>query len=247
MGYVTDQDGIMTRYLREQQNWDEHLNKTKSFILSAFSNKPGGKLAVLGSGWLLDLPLEALTQKFDKIILVDVRHPAQVVKKAEKYKNVKLFETDLTGGGIDFCWERRKARDEHLSKYFLDEFEPEQPALPLEPDAFISLNILNQLDILLVDYLKKRNGRITESEITRFRKKIQQFHIDWITAKPGCLITDVLELNEDETGKTEQHELVFANLPGHDHTEEWTWNFDLSGKYHNGFKTSMKVKAFAWS
>lgn len=236
----------MNRYLREQENWQEHLDNTKQFIINSFQDKNIKSLAVLGSGWLLDLPLKELSEKFKKIVLVDVYHPPQIVKKTAPYKNITLFETDISGGGIKFCWELRKAKGEHFSKYILDEFKPQRPTLPFTTDAYISLNLLNQLDILLVDYLKKKNVRIVGVEIKRFRKTIQQFHINWITKNPGCLITDMAELNQENEQPVKEQKLVYVDLPKSNRTKEWIWDFDLSETYRTGLKTKMKVKAVEW-
>jgi hypothetical protein len=246
MGFITDQAGIMNRYLREQEHWETHLQNTKQFILDCFDGKSISHLAVLGSGWLLDLPLNELSEKFDKITLADVHHPAQIVKKTAQYKNISLVETDLSGGGMEFCWGLRKAKGEHFSKYFLEDFDPQKPKIPGKPDAFISLNLLNQLDILLVDYLKKKNGRITGGEIKKFRKAVQEFHLDWITKKPGCLVTDVQETILNSDGTTDEKKLIYADLPKAIRSSEWTWDFDLSGIYHEASETRMKVQALEW-
>jgi hypothetical protein len=245
MSYISDQEGIMNRYLREQNNWESHLQNTKHFILNAFAGKEIKTLAVLGSGWLLDLPLDELSAKYTNILLVDVHHPPQIIKKTESYSNVTLFETDLSGGGIEFCWDLRKAKDEHFSKYILDDFKPHQPELPFKPDAFVSLNLLNQLDILLIEFLKRKSVRIVDTEIKKFRKTIQQFHLKWITKKPGCLITDIRELNNGEEEQTEQ-KLVYVDLPKPTRSEEWIWDFDLSKTYRTGMETRMKVRAVEW-
>jgi hypothetical protein len=246
MKFISDQEGIMNRYLREEDNWSTHLKNTKHFILDSLQEKEIKSVAILGSGWLLDLPLKELSERFKKILLVDVYHPPQIIKKVDKYKNVTLFETDLTGGGIKYCWDLRKQKDEHFSKYILDEFKAKKPNFPFSPDAFISLNILNQLDILLVDYLSKKNGGISEIEFTRFRKNIQQFHLDWITKKPGCLISDMAELNSEPKSQQSEKKLVHVNLPKAKRKEEWTWDFDLSKKYRKGTETRMNVTAIEW-
>lgn len=236
----------MTRYLREKKNWEQHLNNTKAFILKSLDTSDVKTVAILGSGWLLDLPLKELSKKYKKVLLVDVHHPAQIQKLVEKYKNVELFETDLSGGGIQFCWDLRKRKDEHFSKYVLDEFKPKTPSLPFKPDAFVSLNILNQLDILLVDFLKSKNGRFLDIEFDRFRKTIQESHLDWITKKHGCLISDVVEKNTNKNGKTDKNKLLHTKLPKAKKSEEWTWDFDLSKKYNSDQETRMKVQAIEW-
>lgn len=246
MKFISDQAGIMNRYLREQENWDHHLQKTREFILGSFKGREIRTLAVLGSGWLLDLPLKDLSKKFRKILLVDVYHPPQIVKKVEKYPNVLLHETDLSGGGIRFCWDLRKKKEEQLEEYVLDHFTPEKPDLPVKPDAYVSLNLLNQLDILLVEFLERKKVPIVDAEIKRFRKTIQQFHLDWITRKPGCLVTDALELNEGPGNKQEERPLIHVDFPESRRSDAWTWDFDLAGTYHPGWKTRMNVRAVEW-
>ena len=246
MKFISDQEGIMNRYLREKDNWNSHLDNTKRFILDSFKNKEVKSLTVLGSGWLLDLPLKELSARFEKILLLDVYHPPQIKKKLSNYKNITLFETDLSGGGIKFCWELRKRKEEHYCKYVLDEFIPKKPETPFKTDAYISLNLLNQLDILLVDYLNKKNERITDMEVMRFRKTIQQFHLDWITKKPACLITDTKEVNQTPDDQTEDHRLIHVKLPKAIRKEEWIWDFDLSKRYRSGKETRMNVKAIEW-
>lgn len=246
MKFISDQAGIMNRYLREQDNWDAHLENTREFILGSFRDRQIRTLAVLGSGWLLDLPLKELSKKFKKILLVDVFHPPQVIKKVEKYPNVVLHETDLSGGGIRFCWELRKEKDEQREKYILDTFTPSVPDLPMKPDAYVSLNLLNQLDILLVEFLERKKVPVVDAEIRRFRKTIQQFHLDWITRKPGCLVTDAVELNQGPGNKKEERPLIHVDFPKARRSEQWTWDFDLAGTYHPGWETRMKVRAVEW-
>lgn len=246
MRFIADQEGIMNRYLREKDNWSSHLNNTKEFILNSFEKSNPETVMVLGSGWLLDLPLEEMCKRFKKIYLVDARHPAQVIKKAEKIEAVELFELDISGGGIEFCWELRKQKEAHYKKYILDEFVPKMPDLPVKPDAYISLNILNQLDILLIEFLKRKKARVIHAEVTRFRERIQKFHLHWITKKPGCLITDVAELTYKPGQEPNEKQLLHISLPEGIRKEEWTWDFDLSKKYHPDAETRMKVEAVEW-
>ena len=247
MKFISDQAGIMNRYLREEKNWNAHLNNTREFILSSFQDDHIKKVAVLGSGWLLDLPLKELSKRFKKILLVDVYHPPQIVKKIEKYDNISLFETDLSGGGIKFCWDLRKAKEESFDQYILDKFEPRRPKLPMEPDAFISLNLLNQLDILLVEFLERKKINVIDIEVKRFREKIQQFHLDWISTKPCCIITDTLEMNNEDHIPREEQQPIHIPFPEGTRSPKWPWDFDLSGTYRPGKETRMMVKAIECS
>ncbi len=51
----------------------------------------------------------------------------------------------------------------------------------IRPDFIVSINILNQLDILLVDYVS-RFMKISEEDKAVFRKRIQQQHIELLNA-----------------------------------------------------------------
>ena len=61
-GFKKDQNGIINRYLREKGSWKTHLSNTKKFITDFTKNKAKNSCVVLGSGWLLDVPIEYLTR-----------------------------------------------------------------------------------------------------------------------------------------------------------------------------------------
>jgi len=246
MGFISDQEGIIHRYQRERDNWDTHLKHTRDFIKESLEDKQIQSVAVLGSGWLLDIPIKSLSKRFKKVLLVDVYHPPQAKKKAEKYANVEFQQTDLSGGAAEFAWKIRKSNSEFFSKHVLDDFSPEKPKLKFQPDAILSVNILNQLDILIVDFIKKRHNAFLPEEYDRFRKTIQAFHLNWISGTPGCLISDMIELREDAAGKTKSVNLIHATLPEFKRAEEWTWDFDLSGTYHPNLTTRFAVRALEW-
>jgi hypothetical protein len=245
MNFFSDQEGIMTRFLREKENWDLHLQNTQRFIIDAFRDTELKNIAVLGSGWLLDLPLEYLSERFENVLLLDIHHPPQAKKKASRFNNVSFQEIDITGGGIEFVWELGKINPEECNSV-LESFTPVLPELDLKPDAFISVNILNQLDILLVDYLKEKYSCFTEDHYTIFRKSIQQFHLDWISQNPGCLISDVEEENYKKNVLLTSYDLVHVDLPEYKRTDSWIWDFDLSGFYHHELQTKLKVQAIEW-
>ncbi len=56
MKYISDQKGILNRYLAEGNNWEAHLEKTRGFITGCLEKNKPETVAVLGSGWLLDIP-----------------------------------------------------------------------------------------------------------------------------------------------------------------------------------------------
>jgi len=242
MGFISDQQGIITRYMQEREGWDLHLQHTRKFITDLQFDGEGSTVAVLGSGWLLDLPLDELAGNFSQVILVDIYHPPQVREKVAHRPNVSLFECDLSGGAIRFAWEIVRRH----KKLTLDELQLIPPAILPEVDFFISLNILNQLDIIPADYLQKKL-QLKDEDLLPFRQKVQQFHIDWITGKAGCLISDIEEINTGADGLEISRMLLHASLPGAIRSENWDWQFDSRASYRKGMQTRMKVKALEWS
>lgn len=246
MGFVRDQEGIMNRYLREQPNWKTHLARTRKFIKGSFTDHPAESVAVLGSGWLLDIPLNDLCRRFKRVNLVDIHHPPQIRRKTRDYHQVELVTADLSGGAVQQLWEIRKKKTYSPAAGRLDEIRLEPPLTDLQADAYISVNLLNQLDILLCDYLKK-NDYFQQEMLTGFRSRIQSFHLEWITEIPGCLITDTVEVNVDRKGNETVKSLLYTTLPAGFRSEQWNWEFDTRKTYRTGNRTRMQVRAVEWA
>jgi len=249
MGLLKDQEGIMKRYLRENEGWKQHLENSRNFLLDSFpadhsDSRNSGMLLLLGSGWLLDVPLEELQKRFHTLCLADLHHPPQIRKKAEKMKGIKLVEADLSGGAISqtYAFIRGGSLTEDQ---FLEGLRLSNPLEEFAPTALASVNLLSQLDGLLLEYMG-RSLSLSSGFREAFRKRIQDFHVDWITTTPGCLITDTRECFSGRSGKQEFRELLGTTLPDGQRSATWTWDFDRSGNYHSGALTTMEVNAVQW-
>lgn len=238
-GYVTDQKGIQNRFVREREQWQSHLDNTKQYIQQSAKRRATKKsVAVLGSGWLLDVPITELAQEFSDVYLYDIVHPEQIAVNMRKYPNVHLVVTDLTGGAVELAAQ---------SNSFYD-FRNSLTHISLKPnlqqfDFVVSVNLLNQLDIILCDYLKEKFS-ITESELIEIRKQVQQHHVDSLPKGKTCLITDYCEENTSLNNLSMQKKkLLYCSLPTASNTKEWQWIFDTNQTYHEGQNTILKVKA----
>jgi len=245
MGYLRDQRGIMDRYLEERGGWNAHLERTKQFIAEAFGQSGIKSVAVLGSGWLLDVPLENLTKRFENVYLADVYHPPQIRRKVRDMPGVELVETDLSGGAISRVWKICRKKEPGLLSRLHEWMHLEFPLEGIRYDAVISVNLLNQLDILLVDFMRK-HGCLGDASADGLRILLQSHHLEWITRTPGCLVTDVRETNTDQSRNETTRELAFAPLPPGSRTGEWTWEFDSLGTYRKRCHTRMLVRGVEW-
>jgi hypothetical protein len=242
MGYFNDQEGIMNRYIREAGQWKQHLENTKAAILKAASNVEGRKIAILGSGWLLDVPLTELSSKFKQIWLFDIKHPAQIKHKTGIIANVKLIETDISGFAIplyNMVWQTGKS----VSQFSPDSVKPVFDFDLSDFDLVVSCNVLNQLDILLVDYLRE-TLKIPSTDVSQLRKLIQETHLHMLPKSKTCLISDVEEISVDRENRiVGRKSLVHTELLPENFENEWVWKFDTHFTYRSDVNTWFRVVA----
>jgi len=244
MGYINDQKGIMNRYLRESEGWDEHIEHTRAFITAHLMKHNPPSLSVLGSGWLLDFPLEEAVRICERIELVDIHHPPQILKKLEKFPTVEPVYSDISGGMIRNVYDFVRTAGRRKNPPGLDAIEFTKPERNPE-GVVISLNVLNQLDILIVDYLL-RFLKVSDLEIDSFRRKLQQSHLDLMQAG-DCLVTDIEErIKNRHNGKQDMKKLVYSKLPRGKYQRNWTWNFDSAGNYRENSEVEMTVTAVSF-
>lgn len=242
MGYYDYQSGLIYRHLNQESGWDSHLDKCRRYILRAIDNIKPGKVTVLGSGWLLELPVAEIVEKTGKVELVDIIHPPDVVKQAGAIDNVELIESDVTGGLIENVWKKISAypffrKADNLEGILIPEYKPLS-----DPGLIISLNLITQLEVLPVRYLKKK-ARINEEELYRFRRTIQERHMELLSKYRSVLITDYEEVITPRSGEKVRIPTLITELPRGTDKEEWTWDFDLKGADYYNSRSVMHVIA----
>ena len=242
MGYYNYQQRLIYRHLNQEGGWDTHLERCRIFILNALGYYKPRKVTILGSGWLLELPLSEMILMTDEINLVDIIHPPEVKQQVANLKKVKVSEADVTGGLIEEVWNKtRKSyffnKLKTLDSIQIPEYQPEE-----DPGLVISLNILTQLESLLVDLLKKK-ADVGEEEFFRFRSEIQNKHIRFLQKQKSVLITDTAEIFSGKTGRTVTNNSVITVMPKGIYKEEWTWNFDLKGSDYINKRSVFEVAA----
>lgn len=244
-GYSKDQNGIWKRYIIENKNWCSHLENTKAYIkkstahLSCFDS-----VYILGSGWLLDIPIDYLSTQFKDVYLVDIRHPQRTKQRIKKYHNIHLINKDITNGGIEQIVNMVNHYKKNKQKIPVTHFNLTSDFQFISAPGFIvSLNIMSQLDDIIISYLKK-NKIYTSHELNTLRKTIHQNHIDLLMTYPSCLITDNEEIILDKKNREiERKPLLFASLPQGIKEEQWVWKFDNYGNYYEKSKTYRNIIA----
>ena len=246
MDYLKDQKGILKRYFREEGNWHSHIDNCHEFILEELKFKKSDKVLVLGSGWLLDFPIDKVMESGMKLILADVFHPRQIIQKVKNQASIELVNIDITGGLIAEVYSAVQNGKKIGEKPELKSLTIPEINFTKEYDFVISLNILNQLDILLVDYLEKY-WDYNEEEIIEFRRRIQEAHLKIFMDKHGILISDSKEIHINKSGDSvNEKTLIHTKLPKGKLQKSWTWKFDTQYLYHKDYHTDLFVEAISF-
>ena len=240
MGYFDDQSGIIRRYHREHEHWDAHLTNTQQFVLETMQEKNRKPAAVLGSGWLLDVPVEEMSRYFEKLYLFDIRHPASVKKQLKHLDNVEFRVCDLSCFArpvYQYAKQYRKTKNRPP----ISDIQP-QTSLNLNDFDFVfSCNILNQLDILLIDYLAQFFD-LSHEETVVFRSNIQQHHIDMLPRNRSCMVADYEEITFSPEGKEISRKTsIYHPIVQCPDARRWTWEFDTKMTYYKDKMTFFEV------
>lgn len=237
--YRNAQNGIIRRYMAEPKGWSAHAERCKQFIVSALHDIKPQSVAIMGSGWLLDVPIDTLLLQCQRVVLMDIVHPKQIVHQHGKNPKISFVGTDLTGLApyLD-ATPRKQLNYNNICK------QVEANSIDTQPyDMVVSLNLLSQLPEGIIERLRKHLS-LSDSQIIDLSQRIQQAHIAQLPKDKSLLISDIEEEFYDE-----QHRLVgstpsvFVNLPQSPHTQRWDWVFDTHYAYREDCHTTLKVQA----
>ncbi len=216
LGYLRESIAISARGRRQTTAWQPHLEQCRSLIVESASDaKRGGVAWVLGSGALLDIPLEVLAERFSRVFLVDTIHPLGCRYQLDNYPNVKKITADLTG--LTGLLLRLKTGDPLP--------EPIFPILPIpQADFIVSANLLAQLPLLPKSFLRRK--RYSESALDVFCERILQSHLQFLHAQksPVCLITETTRHYKNVTSGITESTTALHRLQLPTPDKQWQWD-----------------------
>ena len=243
MRYISDQEGLFERYLEELEGWQEHVRNSREFIMECVRKNGPQQVVIMGSGCLIDVPLKELAAECKQVYLTDIWHPRQVRAAAQDFPNCSLIYTDLTGGAVSSIYSLVKSYRKTGEKESLRSVEFGRPELPSGESYMVSLNIINQLDIILMNYIK-RFIKYPDDEVNFFRKRIQENHLELLKPGNSCLICDREEIIRDQKNQVVSiKKPIYAKLPVAKNMKEWKWYFDRGGVFGQNYKTEFNIIA----
>lgn len=191
--------GIQARYSRCAPHWEPHLSCTRAFIENHI--QPGGRLAILGAGRLLDIDLPKLLPLFSEIHLFDA-DPSVIptwrrVSGSAFRERVFPRVTDVTGSLSMWSTGLGRAKKNGELSSYLESLTVNQGLWELESfDGVISLNLIGQIPLYWRDRVLDVAGELSAEEepaLLSSMARLQAAHLDGLRESPkgwSIAITD---------------------------------------------------------
>ncbi len=225
-GYLKELIAIQARHRRCRADWASHLDKTREVIRHAIPHCAQRRHVVIyGSGLLLDIPFDSLSEAFDAVTLVDVAHLRATRRKARRHANVTFLEMDIAGVVNGLLLGIAKGADT-LPR-------PVPPTIENKPlvDLVVSANLLSQLPLLPCRFLSQTYD-FPEKMLNAYAGAIMQAHLDHIASFNAvqCLIAETETQHVDKRGNVIHTEdsLHGVAFPASERT--WQWNIAPRGE-----------------
>lgn len=213
LGLVRESIGLWSRSGRQKAAWADHYARCQQVVTEVVAGMPaGGRVLVLGSGLVRDVPVALLARHFDEVLLVDAVHLPLTRLRLRRYRNLRFVTRDLTGIA-DWLTGRAGGRVPPMDDWIAD------PSIRL----VISANLLSQLPIPVESWTDRQN------RAERFPASLPAEVVGWHLADlarfgcPVCLLSDVEMREEDSRGRvTSRLDLMRGHkLPKPDAAWDW--------------------------
>lgn len=209
-GHLAEFVAIAARRRRRKTAWVEHERRSRAFLEHvAKTAAADGVALILGAGHVDDIPLDALADRFEKVILVDLAFSLATCHAARRLGNVVCWRRDVTET-LDVLPDVR------------------------EPEAFLedpnirfvtSVNLLSQLGVI-------PTRKMGEAEADALSRRLIEAHLRWLSQFqcPVALIADAAVEVMDKSGAMTAtlDPMKGATLP--QATETWLWDIAPLGE-----------------
>jgi hypothetical protein len=234
-GYVYQNVSLKFRSRRCAKAWQGHVEQSRQLIRDHLKKAQSKTVMIIGSGLLLEIPIEELLMETEKIYLVDLVHSAEIRKLAAKNPKIKLLERDISGLlGIlkkdTGLFQLKNIPWEHLPEWDL-------PVV----DWVISANLMSQIPLMISEKLP-----MSSEAYVKFANSVRDQHIERLFKQaPKVLIFADFETRyidqEGQRIKTESYEVDLKSLK---FDREWLWEISPFGETSRDYKIEMLVKAY---
>lgn len=240
IGFVNSSVALEARHKRCAEAWRPHLENCHRMILE---NLPvaATNILIVGSGPLLEIPIDELLKRQLQITLVDVVHPSRPRKLGAKFASqLKLLEIDVSG-----IVEAIKTKNfEDVRKF---KFRPPPIESLLDGKSFdyvISANLISQLALDPYEALKKYYWA-DDTYFGRLAKRMGDQHLEWLKSfhAKTLIIADVERTYFDKHGQKVDKTASAYRLTAGEIVGNWDWEISPFGETSKDFCYIMSVEA----
>lgn len=239
-GYVYQNIALKFRARRCAKAWQGHISECHRLVreqldLLSQEKNPPRSVMIIGSGLLLEIPIQDLLAKVEKIYLVDLVHARTIRKLARRYPQIELIERDISSllgilkmGTAPF----------QLKNIPWTQLPPwDLPAV----EWVISANLLSQIPLMISEKLP-----MSSETYEKFARRVRDQHIERLLKQaPRVLLFADFETRYIDRGgnriKTESYNVDLGALkPG----REWLWEISPFGETSPDYKIEMQVRSY---
>nr|WP_242465018.1 hypothetical protein [Rhodospirillum rubrum] len=238
MGVVAEAVAVRARARRQAKAWAPHLAACHQTILAACQAVAShGSVAVLGAGWLLEVPFDELTRRFDRVMLIDAVVPRAVRARAARVGGTACWQAhDLGGVLAALAGQKGAARGQIPAVPTPAPF----PEAVLSADLVISANLLSQLAMAPRRWLDRHGADLDTQD--RLSRALIEAHLAALGQCRGrvCLISDFEREERGAPGGPQRFDLLLGARP-RVHGQRWLWDLAPRGEAENGLSVRHKV------
>lgn len=240
IGFVDSTVALEARHKRCAKAWRPHLERCHMAILK---NLPlnAKNILIVGSGPLLEIPIDELLKRNLHVTLMDVVHPSRPRKLAKKNPaQIELLEKDVTGV-VDVI------KSKNLEDVRNFKFRPptvESLFADRKFDYVVSANLISQLSLDPYEVVKKYHWA-DDAYFVRLAKRMGDEHLEWLKSfRTNILvIADVERTYFDKHGQKADHTASAYRLSQGQLLETWDWEISPLGETSKDFCYIMSVEA----
>ena len=223
LGYLGEAIAIRHRARRCRAAWAPHQEKTKAAIL-AHCPERCGEIVVLGAGLCLDVPVEALSARADRLTLVDA---------------VRLRGLRLPANTRYLCRDIHGLADALHAGTPMD-VRPDPLADFRTASAVLSVNLISQLPILPVRAMRGRAPLGFEAALAG---RMMRDHVADLMSHRGraILIGDARRRHYGPGGRLADAVSVQTQASLPDPRQSWTWSVIPPGELSDGMTVETTV------
>lgn len=235
-GYTYQNVSLNFRSRRCRKAWRSHVEQSHQLVCEQLAVVKPKSVLILGSGLLLEIPIEALLVQCEKIYLVDLVHSAKIRRLARKHAQIELIEKDISSI-LGFL---KKGQAPFLMKSIPWDLLPAWN-LP-EVDWVISANLMSQIPLIISETLP-----MTPTVYRDFARKLRDEHVRRALSqgKHVLLFADFETLYKSRDGELLKKEDYKVDLGSLKFLKEWEWEISPFGETSKDYQVVMLVKAYA--